>query len=82
MVEGVGVFRPSGSLLRVDADAIVAASSQDEFFRRVPSAIARRDYHKLARLRAGEKSAYAQLRGWLPGEESDEEFNTAVVALR
>jgi len=82
MVEGVGVFRPSGSLLRVDADAIVAASSQDEFFRRVPSAIARRDYHKLARLRAGEKSAYGQLRGWLPGEESDEEFNTAVVALR
>lgn len=51
VVEGVGVFRPSGSLLRVDADAIVLASSQDEFFRRVPSAAAKRDYHKLARSR-------------------------------
>jgi len=44
--------------------------------------VAQRDYHQLARLKTGEKSAYAQLRGWLPGEESDEEFNTAVVALR
>ena len=79
VVEGVGVFRPSGSLLRVDADAIVLASSQDEFFRRVPSAAAKRDYHKLARLKAGEKSAYAQLRGWLPSD--DEDFNAAVVAL-
>ena len=82
VVEGVGVFRPSGSLLRVDADAIVLASSQDEFFRRVPAAVAQRDYNKLARLQAREKSAYAQLRGWLPGDESDEEFDAAVVALR
>jgi hypothetical protein len=82
VVEGVGVFRPSGSLLRVDADAIALASSQDEFFRRIPSAVAQRDYRKLARLRPGEKSAYAQLRGWLPGDESDEEFDAAVIALR
>ena len=82
VVEGIGVFRPSGTLLRVDADAIAAASSQDEFFRRIPSAVARRDYHKLARLKPGEKSSYTQLRGWLPGDESDEEFNAAVVALR
>lgn len=82
VVEGVGVFRPSGSLLRVEADAIAPASSQDDFFRRIPSAVARPDYDNLARLKAGEKSAYAQLRGWLPGEESDEEFDAAVVALR
>ena len=82
VIEGVGVFRPSGSLLRIDADAIAAASPQDEFFRRVPSAVARRDYRKLARLKPGEKSAYAQLRGWLSSDESDEEFNAAVAALR
>jgi hypothetical protein len=82
VVEGLGVFRPSGSLLRVDADAIALASSQDEFFRRVPAAVAQRDYHQLARLKAGEKSAFAQLRGWLPGDESDEEFDAALVALR
>jgi hypothetical protein len=82
VVEGIGVFRPSGSLLRVDADAIAAASSQDEFFRRVPSAVVQRDYHKLVRLKAGEKSAYAQLRGSLSGDESDEEFDAALAALR
>jgi hypothetical protein len=82
VVEGVGVFRPSGSLLRIDADAIAPASSQDEFFRRVPSAAARRDYHKLARLKTGEKSAYGQLRGSLPADEPDDEFNAAVAALR
>jgi hypothetical protein len=82
VVEGLGIFRPSGSLLRVDADAIADASSRDDFFRRVPSAAPQRDYHKLARLKGGEKSAYTQLRGWLPGDESDEEFNAAVMALR
>src|SRR5262249_28925500 len=82
VVEGVGVFRPSGTLLRIDADAIGAASSQDECFRRIPSAAARRDYHKLARLKMGEKSAYVQVRGSLRGDESDEEFDAAVVALR
>ena len=82
VVEGLGVFRPSGSLLRIDADAIAAASSQDEFFRRVPSAAVQPDYHKVARLRAGERSAYAQLRGSLPGDETDEEFDAAVASLR
>jgi hypothetical protein len=82
VVEGIGVFRPSGSLLRIDADAIAPASSQDEFFRTVPSAVGRRDYHKLARLKIGEKPAYAQLRGSLPAEEPDYEFDAAVSALR
>ena len=82
VVEGVGIFRPSGSLLRVDADAIAPASSKDEFFRRVPSAVVQRDYHKLARLKTGEKSTYAQLRGSLPGDESDGEFDAALAALR
>lgn len=82
VVEGLAIFRPSGSMLRIDADAIAAASSQDEFFRGVPTGTVQRDYHKLARLRVGEKSAYAQLRGSLAGEESDEEFEAALAALR
>ena len=82
VVEGTGVFRPSGSLLRVDADAIALASSRDEFFRRVPCAPVQHDYRKLARLKAGEKAAYVQLMGVLPAEESDEEFDAALAALR
>lgn len=82
VVEGIGVFRPSGSLLRIDADAIAAASSRDEFFRHVPTAIVQHDYRKLARSRVGERSAYAQLLGSLSGDETDEEFDAALAALR
>lgn len=82
IIEGLGVFRPSGTLLRVDADAIAQASTLDDFFRRVPRGTVERDYHKLARLKPGEKSAYAQLLGSIPAGESDEDFEAALAALR
>jgi hypothetical protein len=69
-------------LLRIDADAIVPASSQDEFFRGIPTGALQRDYYKLARPKAGERSAYAQLRGSFAGDEGDEEFEAALAALR
>jgi hypothetical protein len=82
VIEGIAVFRPSGSLLRIDAEAIAPASSRDEFFRGIPTGVVQGDYHKLARLRPGEKSGYAQLRGSLAGGESDEEFQAALATLR
>ncbi len=81
IVEGIGVFRRSGSLLRIDADAIVFANPRDEFFRRMPTAPVARDYRKLVQLRPGQKSVYAQLRGSVPAEESAEEFAAAVDEL-
>ena len=82
VIEGIAVFRPSGSLLRIDTDALVPASLNDEFFRSVPTATLQPDYQKLIRLKPGEKPAYAQLLGSLPPEESDEEFEAALAALR
>lgn len=81
VVEGAGVFRPSGGLLRIDADAIAPASQQDEFFREVPTAPMAHDFSGSARLRPGEPSAYAAIFGAIPAEESDEEFAAAVEAL-
>ena len=81
VIEGLAVFRPSGSLLRVDADAIAAAKTSDEFFRHLPTGVLDRDFAKLAQLRPGEKSVYARILGSIPGEESDEEFAAAVEAL-
>ena len=82
VIEGAGIFRPSGALLRIDADAIAPASAQDEFFRDAPSAVSiTQDFAKQARLRPGEKSAYASILGVIPAEESDEEFAAAVAAL-
>ena len=82
VIEGEGVFRPSGSLLRLDADAIAAAQAQDEFFRRLPTGLVERDFRQAARLRPDESSAYARLFGSLPAEETDEEFEAALATLR
>ena len=82
VIEGAGVFRPSGSLLRIDADAIALARAEDEFFRQIPEGVVERDYRTLVRLRPGESSVYARLFGCIPAEESDEEFEAALAALR
>lgn len=81
VLEGVAVFRPSGALLRVDADAIAAASPADDFFRTLPRGVPARDYRRLARLKPGEPSAYAQILGSIPAEEPDEDFAAAIDAL-
>jgi hypothetical protein len=81
VVEGAGIFRPSGGLLRIDADAIEMASSSDEPFRHIPVAQPRKDFKRLVQLKPREESAYARLLGSIPAEESDEEFNAAVEAM-
>jgi hypothetical protein len=81
VIEGAGVFRPSGSLLRIDADAIAFAGAQDEFFRQLPAALVALDYEAMTRLRPGEKSPFNRILGIIPAEESDEEFATAVEAF-
>lgn len=84
VVEGLAIFRPSGTLLRIDADVIAPASAQEDFFRHVPHAPVAQDSPKLARLKPSERSAYTQLRGCMPAEadESDEDFDAAVATLR
>lgn len=81
VLEGAGVFRASGSLLRIDADAITFASAQDEFFRQLPAALTAPDYEAITRLRPGEKSPFGKILGSIPAEESDEEFVAAVEAF-
>ncbi len=81
IIEGLGVFRPSGSLLRVDADAIAYSSVQDEFFRQVPDALTSPEFPPPTRLRPGEKSPFSRIFGSIPAEETDEEFAAAVEAL-
>lgn len=82
VVEGLGVFRPSGSLLRLEADAIAPAVEEDEFFRRIPTGTIPGDYVKAARGRASTRSAYRELRGMLRGDESDQEFDALMAELR
>lgn len=79
--EGTGVFRPSGTLLRIDADAIAQAGATDAGFAHTPRAAPVAEIERRLRLRAGEASAYGRLLGSIPPEEPDEEFAAAVEAL-
>lgn len=81
VIEGLAEFRPSGTLLRVDADAIRDASAGDSSFSTVPLPEVRRNYQKAAAtVRPGQKP-YASIFGLIPGEESDEVFAAAVAEL-
>jgi hypothetical protein len=75
------VFRPSGTLLRIDADAVAAAGASDAGFAVVPRAARIGDIKRQLLLRSGEASAYAELLGSIPPEESDEEFAAAIEAM-
>lgn len=79
VIEGLAVFRPSGKLLRVDADAIASAGAGDSYFSTLPlPGVA--DYAAAARTRPG-VSPYKELLGMIPGEETDEEFLKAVEEI-
>ena len=81
VIEGLAAFRPSGALLRVDADAIRTATAQDTFFAKLPVSEKRRNYLKeAAATRLGERP-YDSIIGILPADESDEEFTRAVEEL-
>lgn len=79
--EGMGVFRPSGSLLRVDVDAIALATPKDAAFSHVPRAPLPIGTVRPARLRPGETSAYSQFLGSVPTEESEAAFVAALEAM-
>jgi hypothetical protein len=81
VIEGLAEFRPSGTLLRVDADAIRDAGAGDASFSTLPLPEVRRNYQKAAlTVRPGQKP-YTSIFGLIPGEESDEEFAAAVAEL-
>lgn len=79
--EGVGVFRPSGTLLRIDADAIDAAGPSDAGFGVVPRAPRVGDIKRQLLLKSGEASVYREFIGSIAAEESDEDFASAIEAM-
>jgi len=81
VIEGIAEFRPSGTLLRVDADAIRIAGAGDSAFTALPTPEIQRNYqHAAATVKSGNKP-YAAIYGLIPADESDEEFTAAVEAM-
>jgi len=82
VVVGKAVYRPSGSLLRIDAQAVAAGTGESKLFFRVPPPIE----HRLAtvRYRFGEQArrGVPGFFGTWPGEESDEELLGMLKEMR
>lgn len=78
--EGMGIFRPSGTLLRIDADAIDFASGQVDAFRQVPIATPKLAFARAAYVREADVP-YVSFLGSIPAEESDEDFARAIEEM-
>jgi hypothetical protein len=78
LVIGRAVFRPSGNLLRIDATEVHPASESDHFFSSVPAAHTRPlDIGAILRQQERKRGIAAIFGRW-PGDETDEEIETAL----
>jgi hypothetical protein len=75
VIGGIAIYRPSGALLRVDAEAIDVAGAKDGFFSSIPQPSLRKMNMKQARKN---RSGLAAVFGKWPGSESEEELLSAL----
>jgi hypothetical protein len=82
LVAGKAVYRASGTLLRIDAEAVDEGHAVSKLFAKVPAPIERRP--SVIRFRPGEqvKRGVTGFFGKWPGEESDEELLAMLRELR
>ncbi len=81
LVVGKAVYRPSGSVLRVDAQHIEEDSGESTLFGRVPPPLARRPAVDRARAE-GAKNGVAVFFGAWPGDETDDQLLASLKDLR
>ncbi|HYE21803.1 MAG TPA: hypothetical protein VEA69_25410 [Tepidisphaeraceae bacterium] len=77
VVNGVVNFRPSGAVLRIDAEAVDAAGPADSFFSKLPAVTARLGRRQILQPQTSSAGMRAVFGKW-PGEESDEEVLQAL----
>lgn len=81
MVDGLAVFRPSGSVLRIEAEEIEVATGDLTLWSRLPSplfgVLDRRALHQPQ----GPRSGINAIIGRWPGDESDGEVRTALFEI-
>jgi hypothetical protein len=82
LVRGDAFYRPSGQLLLIDAEEVTAGDGQPSIWSRVPQvaegSLNRPGIHR----RQTKSSGLAAIIGKWPGEETDEQINEALRALR
>lgn len=81
VIEGDAVFRPSGRLLRVDTQAIDAASERDAFFSALPEPGGRATRRSEHLQRQTRRSGFNGIFGQWPGDETQDELLAALEEL-
>lgn len=81
VVAGVAKFRPSGRLLRVEADQIAAAGGDVTLWEVVPRSLFAELDARALRVPQGPRSGVAAIFGQLGQDEGDDDFDAAVRAL-
>ncbi len=74
LVEGEAVFRPSGKLLRIDAEGIVDATYQDKFFSKMPRPTEAVSTISSKQIGKRQNVGFKGLFGKWPGDETEEEL--------
>jgi len=74
LVLGKAVYRPSGSLLRIDAESISLTTAESSLWSRVPTPTGKTLDVASLRKPQGPRSGVAAIIGQWPGQESDEEI--------
>ncbi len=79
VVTGMAVYRPSGALLRVDADSLSPQATADRFFATLPVAASPRLDVKTLMREQRKRGGMAAIWGQVPAEETDAEFLAAIA---
>ncbi len=82
LVLGKAVYRPSGKLLRVDAEGFETGEGQPLLFAKVPPPRESRPALVRAKLPAHQRQGVPAFFGTWPGEETDEDFERMLQELR
>ena len=81
LVLGKAIYRPSGRLLRIDADEVMLAGEHDQFFSAIPKPRrARYDLREVLREQQ-HKNGISAIFGKWPGDETDEDIARALQEL-
>jgi hypothetical protein len=82
VIEGLAVYRPSGRLLRIDAESLREASAKDSFFSKLPLPSKRAAASVRAISRSSGSSGFSAIHGiWSDAPATDDEFADAVEQL-
>ena len=81
VVAGQVIYRPSGRMLRVDADRVVSGEGEAAIWSEIPSSVERPLHAQELHKRQGPRSGVAAIIGRWPGDETNEQVDKALTEM-